>query len=136
LSPLPELPLQYADFALWQRGWLAGDLLESEIAWWREALADLPPLDVPADHPRPPRRSGRGGVRRFRLPRAESEALARLAREQGATLFMTLAAGLAALLSRWTGSEDFGLGSPIANRTQREVEGLIGFFVNTLVLRA
>ncbi|MEA2691483.1 MAG: hypothetical protein QOJ16_870, partial [Acidobacteriota bacterium] len=134
-AALPALPLQYADFALWQRRWLSGEVLGAEIAWWQEALADLPALDLPADHPRPPRRSGRGGLRRFTLPREQGEALARLSRAEGGTLFMTLLAGLAALLSRQTGAEDLAVGSPIANRTQGEVEGLIGFFVNTLVLR-
>jgi amino acid adenylation domain-containing protein len=137
-SPLPDLPLQYADFAAAQREWLAGVVLEGEVAHWREALAGLAPLALPADHPRPLRRTGRGGLFRFALPRAETEALVRFSRAEGATLFMTLLAGLAALLGRLANAADtadVAVGSPIANRTRPEIEGLIGFFVNTLVLR-
>jgi amino acid adenylation domain-containing protein len=135
-SPLPPLPIQYTDFAVWQRDWLAGEVLEAEIAYWRQALAGLPPLDLPTDRPRPLRRRGRGALRPFALPGELSRSLARRSRTEGVTLFMTLTAGLAALLSRYSGQEDVAVGSPIANRTRREVEGLIGFFVNTLVLRS
>ncbi|MEA2692634.1 MAG: hypothetical protein QOJ16_2021, partial [Acidobacteriota bacterium] len=135
-SPLPPLPVQYADFAVWQRGWLSGEVLETQLAYWRQALAGLPPLDLPTDRPRPPRRRGRGAVRPFALPRPLGESLGRFSRQEGATLFMTLVAGLSALLSRYAGQDDLAVGSPIANRTRAEVEGLIGFFVNTLVLRA
>jgi amino acid adenylation domain-containing protein len=135
-SPLPPLPIQYADFAVWQRGWLSGEVLESQMVYWRQSLGGLPPLDLPTDRPRPPRRRGRGAVRSFDLPAELRESLARFSREEGATLFMTLLAGLSALLSRYTGQDDLAVGSPIAGRTRAEVEGLIGFFVNTLVLRA
>ncbi|MEA2693150.1 MAG: hypothetical protein QOJ16_2537, partial [Acidobacteriota bacterium] len=133
---LPELPIQYADHALWQRRRLAGEALEREIAHWRQALAGLEPLDLPLDRPRPVRRRGRGGLHRFALGPRLAAALGRLAREEGATLFMTLLAGLSALLARYAGQEDVAVGSAVANRTHRESEPLIGFFVNTLVLRA
>ncbi|HEV7516484.1 MAG TPA: condensation domain-containing protein, partial [Thermoanaerobaculia bacterium] len=135
-SPLPELPLQYADFAVWQRRWLSGEMLAREVDYWREALAGLAPLDLPADRPRPPQRSGRGALCAFTLSRDLAAALSGLARSAGGTLFMTLLAGLSALLARATGQADLAVGSPVANRTHREVEKLIGFFVNTLVLRA
>ncbi len=134
-SPLPELPVQYADFALWQRRWLAGDVLAAELAYWRQALADLPPLDLPTDRPRPPVQTTRGGFRPFALSSEVSAGLARGARSAGVSLYMELLAVLATLLSRYTGRDDLAIGSPVANRTSREVEGLIGFFVNTLVLR-
>ncbi len=133
---LPALPIQYADYAAWQRQWLSGAVLAGEIAWWRETLADLPPLDLPTDHPRPRERTGRGAVLPVLLSPERAEALARLSRGAGGTLFMTLLAGFSALLARLTGQEDLAVGSPIANRTHRESEGLIGFFVNTLVLRS
>jgi amino acid adenylation domain-containing protein len=132
---LPELPVQYGDFALWQRSWLAGEVLAGEVAWWRERLADLPPvLELPLDRPRPAVASERGASVPFRVPKATAEALESLGREWGATPFMTLLAGFAVLLSRWTGQGDVALGTPIAGRTRVEIEGLIGFFVNTLVL--
>ncbi|MEA2693693.1 MAG: hypothetical protein QOJ16_3080, partial [Acidobacteriota bacterium] len=135
-SPLPELPVQYADYAVWQRGWLAGEALAAQLGWWRERLAGAPEvLDLPADHPRPAVPSGRAGRVRSALPGAAGEALARLGRSRGATLHMTLLAGFSCLLARYAGQEDVLVGSPIANRTRREVEPLIGFFVNTLVLR-
>jgi amino acid adenylation domain-containing protein len=136
VSPLPELPIQYADFAVWQREWLSGKVLESQIDYWRRALAGVAPLALPTDRPRPPRRRGRGQVERFVLAPPLGAALAHLARAAGATPFITLLCGLAALLSRYSGQEDVALGSPVANRTSRETEGLIGFFANTLVLRA
>ncbi len=134
--PLAELPVQYADFALWQRRWLRGETLARQLAWWRrrlEGAAELLPL--PADHPRPAVPSGRGGVRHFAFGKDGVSRLAALAAGQGATLFMTLTAGLAALLSRLAGERELCLGSPIANRNRRETEDLVGFFVNTLVLR-
>ncbi len=134
-SPLRELPFQYADFAVWQRGHLTGAVLEAELAYWREALADLSPLDLPTDRPRPAVRRGRGGRCHLQLSPESSGALARLSRRTSGTLFMTLLSGLAALLSRMTGQDDFAVGTPVANRNRAEIEGLIGFFVNTLVLR-
>ncbi|HSG38632.1 MAG TPA: amino acid adenylation domain-containing protein, partial [Thermoanaerobaculia bacterium] len=136
-SPLPELAVQYADFAAWQRRRLSGDFLESELAWWRGQLAGMPPaLDLPVDHQRPAARSLRGAVHGFKL---EAEALAGLtaiSRRHGATLFMTLLAGFAGLLRRYSGQEDLAVGTPIAGRTRAETEPLIGLFVNTLALRA
>ncbi|HEY4587604.1 MAG TPA: condensation domain-containing protein, partial [Thermoanaerobaculia bacterium] len=135
-SPLPALPVQYADFALWQRRWLAGEVLEAELAWWRERLAGLPPaLELPADRPRPARQSFRGGLRHRRLEPGAGADLAALSRRHGATLFMTLAAAFDTLLLRYTGEEDLAVGTPIAGRGGAEIQGLIGFFVNTLVLR-
>jgi amino acid adenylation domain-containing protein len=134
-SPLPPLAVQYADFALWQRGWLTGELLAGEIAWWRQALAGQSPFELPTDYPRPPQPSGRGALHRFVLERGAASALSRLALASGATLYMTLLAGLAAVLTRWSGEESLAVGSPVANRDREELEPLIGFFVNTLVLR-
>jgi len=139
-SPLPELAIQYADFAAWQRRILSGDLLTRELAWWREQLAGMPQaLELPADRPRPAALSVRGGALRFAIDRATHAGLARLSRRNGATLFMTLLAGFAALLHRVAGDRDrdeLAVGTPVAGRTRVEVEPLIGFFVNTLVLRA
>ncbi len=135
-SPLPELPFQYADFAAWQRGWLSGETLERQLAWWKAQLAGAPPLlELPTDRPRTAVRDARGGVRLFSLPADTSRALRELSRREGATLFMTLLAAWQLLLARHAGQEDVVVGSPIAGRTHLELEGLIGFFVNTLALR-
>ena len=135
-SPLAELPIQYADFAAWQRGWLRGDALERQMEYWRRRLAGAPAvLELPADRPRPPVQDLSGTLLPFALP-ADAVAFARaLARREGATLFMVLMAAFQALLHRWTGEDDLVVGSPIANRTRPELEGLIGFFDNTLALR-
>ncbi|MDB4970228.1 MAG: amino acid adenylation domain protein, partial [Myxococcales bacterium] len=133
---LPELPAQYADFAIWQRGWLAGEVLDTQLAYWRERLQGVPTLDLPVDHARPATPSHRGALEPFTLPAALTAKLRRLARERGVTLYMTLLAAFEVLLHRYTGQEDFAVGTPIANRTEREIEELIGFFVNTLVMRA
>ncbi len=135
-SPLPELPVQYADFAIWQRRWLAGEALDRQLAYWRRRLAGAPPvLEIPTDRPRSLAR-GAGGASRAALLSAEvSAALRSLARRQGATLFMTLLGGFAALLSRYSAREDLCLGTPVAGRRLLETEGLVGLFVNTLVLR-
>ena len=135
-SPLSPLPIQYPDFAVWQRSWLTGAELERQLGWWRQRLAGAPAtLDLATDRPRPPVLSTRGGAVPVVLPEATSAGLAGLARAAEATLFMALLAGFTALLARYTSQEDLLVGSPIANRTRREVEGLIGLFVNTLVLR-
>ena len=135
-SPLPELPVQYADFAVWQRSWLHGEVLESEIAFWRRQLAGLPPLlELPTDRPRPAVQSYRGASRPVRLPAGLTRQVEALARREGATLFMVLLAGFQALLARSSGQDDLAVGSPVAGRNRVETEGLIGFFVNTLVLR-
>ncbi|HKH47032.1 MAG TPA: amino acid adenylation domain-containing protein [Thermoanaerobaculia bacterium] len=134
---LPELPIQYADFAAWQRRWLAGEVLELQLAWWREHLEGTSGvLELPTDHPRPAVLSLRGAEHRFALDRELSRRIAELGRREGVTPFMILGAALAALLSRLSGQLDLNLGAPIANRNRIETEGLIGFFVNTLVLRA
>lgn len=135
-SPLPDLPAQYADFALWQREWLKGELLESQVAYWREQLADAPTaLELPTDHSRPPLQSFEGGEIKFEFPTSLTEALHKLSRREGATVFMTLLSAFSVLLSRYAGQEDVVVGTPIANRRQSELEGLIGFFANTLPLR-
>ncbi|HEX3526199.1 MAG TPA: amino acid adenylation domain-containing protein [Thermoanaerobaculia bacterium] len=133
---LPVLPVQAADAALWQRGWLCGELLESQVAWWRPRLEGIPVLEIAADHPRPAVRSRRGAGRSRPLSPQCLAALRDVSRRQGATLFMTVLASLQALLHRYTGQADLAVGSPVANRGLSEIEGLIGFFVNTLVFRA
>jgi amino acid adenylation domain-containing protein len=134
---LPALPVQYADFAVWQRSWLSGEVLEREVAWWRERLAGAPAsLELPTDRPRPAVKTSRGALRQAELSGDLSAVLRALSRRSGSTLFMTLLAGLATLLHRYTGQDDVLVGSPVANRNRTEVEPLIGFFVNTLVMRA
>ncbi|MFI5761879.1 amino acid adenylation domain-containing protein [Streptomyces sp. NPDC051563] len=132
---LPELSVQYGDFAFWQQNRLANGDADAGIAHWREALAGLPALELPTDRPRPQVRSGTGGSFVFEVPAALAGRLGVLARERGATLFMVLLAGFQALLARYTGQADIAVGSPIAGRDRTELEPLIGFFVNTLVLR-
>ncbi len=135
-EPLPELPVQYADFAVWQREWLSGDVLEAQLGWWRDRLAGAPPvLELPVDRPRPAIPDARAGGVPFALSPELSASLRAVSRREGATLFMTLLAAWQLLLSRWSGQDDVVVGSPIAGRTRAETEGLIGFFVNTLVLR-
>jgi amino acid adenylation domain-containing protein len=135
-SPLPELPIQYADFAAWQRRWLAGPVLESQLAYWRRQLAGAPEaLDLPTDRPRPAVETSRGTHFSTPLPAALAAGIRTLSRGREATLFMTLLAGFAAQLHRMTGATDVLLGSPVANRNRAEIEGLLGFFVNTLVMR-
>ncbi|HYG61280.1 MAG TPA: amino acid adenylation domain-containing protein, partial [Thermoanaerobaculia bacterium] len=136
-SPLPELPVQYADYAVWQRRWLAGDVLEAELAWWRQRLAGLPALlELPTDRPRPPVQTYAGDGRPVLIGRETSEALAGLALASGATLFMALLAVFQGLLGRYAGQTGLAVGSPMAGRGRSELEPLIGFFVNTLVLPA
>ncbi|HYO14364.1 MAG TPA: amino acid adenylation domain-containing protein, partial [Thermoanaerobaculia bacterium] len=135
-SPLPELPVQYVDFARWQRRRLEGDALDRQLAWWRERLAGVPVLQLPSDRPRPALQSFAGSTCGFALTLEVSAALRELGRERGTTVFMTVLAAFQALLSRYSGQDDFAVGSPVAGRNRRELEPLIGFFVNTLVLRA
>ncbi len=136
-SPLPELPLQYADVALWQRENLEGEALEQQVAYWREQLAGAPTvLDLPTDRPRPAVQTFAGATYGIEIPAPLAERLRALGRRGDATLFMTLLAALQVLLARWSGQRDVLVGSPIAGRTYSELEELIGFFVNTLVLRA
>ncbi|HVR95692.1 MAG TPA: amino acid adenylation domain-containing protein [Thermoanaerobaculia bacterium] len=133
----PPLPVQYADYAVWQREWLSGGVLERQLAWWRERLAGLPAgIDLPLDRPRPALQTFRGGRVPLALPPGLSNTVRELARGERATLFMTLLAALQELLGRLSGRDDLAVGTPVANRNRGETEGLIGFFVNTLVLRA
>ncbi|HEX2207305.1 MAG TPA: amino acid adenylation domain-containing protein [Longimicrobium sp.] len=135
-DPLPPLPVQYADYALWQREHLAGETLAKQRAFWREALAGAPPaLELPTDRPRPPAERHRGRVWRDRMEPALARRVRALAAEEGTTPFAVLLAGLRAVLARWSGQEDVVIGTPVAGRTRSEVEALIGFFVNTLPLR-
>jgi amino acid adenylation domain-containing protein/FkbM family methyltransferase len=134
-SPLPELPVQYADFAHWQRQWLAGDVLESQLDYWRSRLAEAPAvLRLPTDRPRPPVQSHRGAVHTFDLPARLVTDLRELSQREGVTPFMTLLAAYQTLLHRYTGDERLVVASSIANRNRVEIEGLIGFFVNMLPL--
>ncbi|HEY0602634.1 MAG TPA: amino acid adenylation domain-containing protein, partial [Herpetosiphonaceae bacterium] len=133
---LPALPIQYADYAVWQRDWLQGAVLERQLTYWRQQLADLPVLELPTDYPRPPALSFRGALHPFTLPKTLSDELVALSQREGVTLFMTLLAAWQVLLSRYSGQDDIAVGTPIAGRTRAETEDLIGFFVNTLVLRA
>jgi amino acid adenylation domain-containing protein len=135
-SPLPELPVQYVDYAAWQRDRLNGEILETQLSYWKKQLENIPALQLPIDRPRPAAPSFRGAQQSFTLPKDLSAALKGLSRQENATPFMTLLAAFQTLLHRYTGQEDVAVGSPIAGRNRSEVEGLIGFFVNTLVLRA
>jgi amino acid adenylation domain-containing protein len=133
---LPELAVQGVDYAVWQREWLQGEMLEKLLGWWQERLAGSEPvLALPTDRPRPAGALRRGRTLRFRVPGELVAGLDTLGRRQGATLFMTLLAGWASVLARWSGQRDLTLGSPVANRHRAEIEDVIGFFVNTLPLR-
>jgi amino acid adenylation domain-containing protein/non-ribosomal peptide synthase protein (TIGR01720 family) len=135
-SPLPGLPIQYADFAVWQRQWLAGEELERQLAYWRRQLAGAPAaIDLPVDRPRQAAPGHQGAQVAALLDAATATGLSRLARGHEATLFMVVLAAFQSLLLRLTGQEDLPVGSPIANRNRTEIEPLIGFFVNSLVLR-
>jgi amino acid adenylation domain-containing protein len=135
-SPLPALPVQYADFAAWQRRRLSGPVLEELVRAWKERLAPpLPVLELPVDRPRPAVETHRGSRFLFEVPAGSVARLAELGRQGGATLFMALTAAFNALLLRYTGQEDVLIGTPVAGRNRAEIEGLIGLFVNTLVLR-
>jgi amino acid adenylation domain-containing protein len=135
-DPLPPLSIRYADYAQWQREWLVGDVLERQLSYWREQLADLPAVHaIPLDRPRPAQQSFNGVRHTLAIAGATCRALGQLAEQQQATMFMVLHAALSILLSRRGNSSDLVIGTPVANRMQKEVEGIIGFFVNTLVLR-
>ena len=135
-ASLPPLPLQYADFALWQRRWLTGQTLEEHMDYWRQQLGGAPGLlELPTDRPRPPVPSYRGRRLPVTFPPDLTRGLEAMGRASDATLFMVLLAAFKGLVYRLTGRRDLVMGSPIANRNRREIEGLIGFFVNTLVLR-
>ncbi|WP_375770491.1 amino acid adenylation domain-containing protein [Archangium gephyra] len=135
-EPLPEPPVQYADYALWQREWLSGDRLRRQLAFWTHALAGAPPvLHLPADRPRPPVQSFRGGQVELRLAPETVRRMDALAGQEGATRFMVLLAGFAAWLHRVTGEEDLVVGTPVANRSRGEISQVLGSFANTLALR-
>ena len=135
-SPLPELAIQYADFAYHQREWLRGEVLEEQLSYWKQQLADAPQtLELPTDRPRPAVQTFRGAHELVSISPAIAYELNALSRQHGATLFMTLLAAFQALLARYTGQKEIVIGSPIANRNSVETEALIGFFVNTLALR-
>jgi hypothetical protein len=131
---LPELPIQYADFAYWQREWLQGEVLNSQLSYWRSQLADLPLLNLPTDRTRPAVQTYRGATHNLTVSKELTAKLAALS-QSGVTLFMTLLAAFQILLHRYTGQADIVVGSPIANRNRAELDTLIGFFVNSLVLR-
>ncbi|XXX81466.1 amino acid adenylation domain-containing protein [Sorangium sp. So ce134] len=135
-SPLPPLPVQYADFAAWQRAWLSGPPIEAQLAHWREQLGGEPPaLPLPTDRPRPPIETFRGAEHVFDVDPALTQAVVRLGRREGVTLFMTLLAAWQVLLFRYTGQADVPVGTPIATRSVPGTEGLIGVLLNMLVLR-
>jgi acyl carrier protein len=131
-----ELPIQYADYAVWQREWLRGEVLERQLSYWREQLAGAPAvLELPTDHPRPAVQSFRGSFEPVMIPAEVTTRLKELSRREGVTLFMLLLSAWQVLLSRYAGADDVVVGTPIANRQRGEVEGLIGYFVNALALR-
>jgi amino acid adenylation domain-containing protein/non-ribosomal peptide synthase protein (TIGR01720 family) len=135
-SPLEELKTQYVDFAHWQREWLRGEVLDTQLTYWREQLAGAPPmLELPTDRPRPTVQSLNGAAESLSLPTELTKSLKELSRQEGATLFMTLLAAFQLLLSRYSSQTDIVVGSAIANRNRAEIEPLVGFFINSLVLR-
>ncbi len=134
-SPLPELPIQYGDFAVWQRRWLRGDAVEAKLGYWRKQLANLPLLELPTDYPRPAFQSFQGARCAVNIPRPLCDAIRALGATEGMTPFMTLLTAFKAVLYRYAGQDEIVVGVPVANRDRVEIEGLIGFFVNTLVMR-
>jgi amino acid adenylation domain-containing protein len=135
-SPLPELLIQYVDFAHWQSHWMQGEVLQQELFYWKERLKSAPEVtELPTDYPRPAVQNFRGASEPVVISKSLTEALKTLSRKQGVTLFMTLLAAFKILLHRYTGQEDLVLGSPIAGRIRDDIENLIGLFINTLVLR-
>ena len=135
-ADLPELPVQYADYAVWQRQWLQGEALEAQLNYWKDKLGgELPVLELPTDRPRPAVQTHRGAIESLALSKELTEALQAISRREGVTLFMTLLAAFKTLLYRLTGQEDTIVGTPIAGRNRTELEGLIGFFMNTIVMR-
>jgi FkbH-like protein/FkbM family methyltransferase len=135
-SPYPELPIQYADFAVWQRQWLKSEFRNAQLAYWRRQLSGAPSLlEIPTDRPRPTVQTFRGATYSFAISATLTESLKDLSRREHVTLFMTLLAVFQAMLHNYTNSDDIVVGTEIANRRRRELENVIGFFVNTLVLR-
>ena len=134
-SPLEPLPIQYGDFAEWQREWLTGEVLERQLAYWRKQLADVPGLEIPTDRRRPAVQTTRGAMVLAAVSPEAERGLRDLTQREGVTLAMALQTVFTILLRRYTGQDDIAVGSPIANRNRKEIEGLVGFFVNNLVLR-
>jgi hypothetical protein len=135
-DPLPKLEVQYADYAVWQRKWMEGGVQQEQSSYWKEVLAGAPEvLELPFDHPRPVEQNYAGAFIGLELGEELASGLKELSRRHGATLYMTLLTGWAALLGRLSGQQDVVVGTPVANRGRSEIEGLIGFFVNTLALR-
>ena len=134
-SHLPELDIQYADFAVWQREWLQGAVLNQQLSFWKKQLSGVAAVELPRDFPRPPVISHRGGSLKCVVPTELTAKLKEVSRREGVSLFMTLLAGFDVLLSRYTGIDDISVGTPIANRNRLEIENIIGHFVNNLVLR-
>lgn len=134
-SPLAPLPIQYADYALWQHHCLQNKLLDGQLTYWQTQLAHLSPLALPTDHPRPALQTYRGSTQSLLLPATLYEEILRLSQQENVTLFMLLLAAFQVLLMRYTDQDDIAIGTPIANRNKPEIEGVVGFFVNTLVLR-
>ncbi len=134
-SPLAPLLIQYADYALWQREWLQGEMLEAQLAYWRKQLANVPSLALPTDYSRTSGHTYRGAVLSLALPEELSQRLITLSQQEAVTLFMLLLTAFQVLLTRYTGQTDISVGTPIANRMRAEIEDVVGFFVNTLVMR-
>ena len=133
---LPQLNIQYADYAIWQRNYLQGEVLEEKLKYWKEKLQGVTTLQLPTDYSRPPVQSTRGATHSFKIDKALSAQLQTLSNAHGATLYMTLLSVFKVLLYRYSGQEDITVGTPIAGRNHQELEGLIGFFINTLALRS
>src|SRR5262249_44711463 len=134
-TSLAALPIQYADYAVWQREWLKGEVLEQQLSYWRKQLAEIVTLTLPTDRPRPAVQTYRGSHKRFIISKELTDGLKALSQQEGVTLFMVMLGAFQVLLHRYSGQADIAVGTPIANRTRAELEGLIGFFVNTVVLR-
>ncbi len=135
-SPLPELSIQYAEFAVWQKQWLQGEVLETQLAYWKQQLANLPVLELPTDRPRPAIQTLRGAKESLVISKTTTEALKILSAKEGVTLFMTVLATFQILLHYRSAQDDIVIGTDVANRNHAETEGLIGFFINQLVLRS
>ncbi len=133
---LPDLPIQYADYAVWQREWMRGEVLENHLSYWKKQLSGAPVLlELPTDHPRPPAQSFEGARQFLKYPDGVLEQFKSLCRQEGTTVFMTMLAAFGSLLHRWSGQEDMLIGTPVSGRSRTEVEPLIGYFSNSVVLR-
>uniref|UniRef100_UPI0009B8455B hybrid non-ribosomal peptide synthetase/type I polyketide synthase n=1 Tax=Paenibacillus polymyxa TaxID=1406 RepID=UPI0009B8455B len=134
-SPLPELEIQYVDFAYWQRRWIETDALQTQKAYWHQKLEHLPPLELPTDYPRPARQSFKGDMETFLFPSSLAEALADFSRQQGVTMFMTVLTVVSVLLTRYTSQDEISLATPVSTRRITGLEKVIGTFMNTLIMR-